>query len=290
MLNLQKALKLLLIAFICFLNLQTQAQPWNDLVKDLPPGTNFKTVQGIVNQYYNNRSHERGSGYKQWKREEWWSRRHLDASETVVDWMDKLREEQRNYKTAQRTTQPLTPGTHALWSSFGPTSIANGNDDVGRVVCMAFHPTNANQWYIGTPAGGLWRTTNNGGSYTSLTDGFPGLGVASIVIHPTTPTTMYILTGDGNASHRGHYLKEAGTGIYKTIDGGDTWTETGMILAYSAATYGYKLMMHPNSTSTLLAATSTGFWRSFNSGTTWTPSASLAGTEITDFEFKPGSA
>lgn len=284
--------RIIVIILLIFLGAGTShAQPYSYLLKDLPETTPFKNIQRIVNAYYDTADRSSGSGYKQWKRQEWWTLRHLDPTGKYIDPSIKV----RSYTEAKNELKrfdnlPNTPSTHALWSAFGPTSIANGNDDLGRVVCIAFHPSNQNIWYLGTPCGGLWKTTNYGGSYTPLTDNMPGLGVASIVIHPSSPNTIYILTGDGNASHRGHYLKEGGTGVYKSTDGGDTWTETGMNYTYSLANYGYKLMMHPNSTTTLFAGTSTGFWRTFDGGTTWTQSASLAGTEITDFEFKPGSA
>jgi photosystem II stability/assembly factor-like uncharacterized protein len=268
------------------------AQKYYDLLAGVQPGAPFSEVSNIVNRYYDTASTEKGSGYKQWKRYEWWAKRHLNETGEYADWQQRLKKEIRNYTPPVNTggDEVNTPSTHGLWSAYGPTAISGGIDNLGRVVCMAFHPTITATWFIGTPAGGLWKTTDNGASYVPLTDHFPGLGIASIVINPNTPNTMYVLTGDGNASHRGHYLREHGTGIYKSTDGGNTWAETAFLQDYSLATYGYKMMMHPNNTNTLLAATSTGFWRSFDGGNSWAQSASLAGTEITDFEFKPGSA
>src|SRR4030095_674138 len=253
------------------------AQGYEPLLRDLPKRTSFDQVQKIVNRYYDSVGQARGTGYKQWKREEWWALRHL-APEGFVE--DNIGKNKEALQRISQSSQLNTPGTHGSWVAMGPTSVNNGNDDVGRVVCIAFHPSNANTFYVGTPAGGLWRTTNNGASFVSLTDHLPGLGVASIAIHPTNPNIIYILTGDGNASHRGHYLKEHGTGVYRTTDGGETWQETAMIWDYSSVTFGYKLVMHPSDPNILFAATSSGFWRSFNSGATWTQE--LATEEITD--------
>lgn len=271
---------------------QLYAQKYYDQVSGLRPGTPFSEVSNIVNRFYDSAGTGAGSGYKQWKRYEWWAKRHLDETGVYADWQQKLKRALETYTPPPVNNEEgvNTPSTHASWTAYGPTAISGGIDNLGRVVCMAFHPTVAGTWFIGTPAGGLWKTTTNGASYTPLTDHFPGLGIASIVIHPSSPNTMYVLTGDGNASHRGHYLKEHGTGIYKSTDGGTIWAETAFMQDYSLATFGYKLMMHPNNTSTLFAGTSTGFWRSFDGGNSWVQSASLVGTEITDFEFKPGSA
>ena len=260
------------------------AQGYESAVRNLPQKTPFEQLQRIVNRYYDSVGQARGTGYKQWKREEWWALRHLSPDGYVEDNVGKNKEA---LQRLSQTNQLNSPSTHGLWIPMGPTSVSSGNDDVGRVVCIAFHPTNVNTFFVGTPAGGLWRTTNNGASFAPLTDHLPGLGVASIAINPSNPNIMYILTGDGNASHRGHYLKEHGTGVYRSTDGGETWSETAMIWDYSSVTFGYKLMMHPANPNILFAATSTGFWRSFNSGTTWTQE--LNTEEITDIEFDPNS-
>ncbi|HEX5654294.1 MAG TPA: hypothetical protein VFX58_14530 [Chitinophagaceae bacterium] len=265
-------------------NPSLQAQKYYDLVRNFPANTPFNEVQQVVNNYYNTQPDKgRGSDYKHWKRYEWWASRHLNESGILEN------APRRNAEVLASLNGAFIESTNASWAPVGPTSISNGLDDLGRVVCIAFHPTLANTFYIGTPAGGLWKTTDGGASYTPLSDNLPGLGVASIVIHPASPNTIFILTGDGNASHRGHYMKEHGTGLYKSTDGGITWQETGMSWAYSSITFGYKLMMHPNDPDMLMAATSEGFWRSFDAGSTWTQSASLAGIEITDFEFDPNS-
>lgn len=63
---------------------------------------------------------------------------------------------------------------------------------------MGFHPTNSNTFWVGTPAGGLWKTTNGGNTWTTNTDNLPVLGVSDIAINPDNPSIMYIATGDGD--------------------------------------------------------------------------------------------
>ncbi len=286
--------KLYLVLSFILNQLILPAQKYNELLKDLPSNTPFKEVQQIINGYFDNMP-VKDKEYKQWKRFEWLAQRRLNEMgmlEDVVEWNKKAMEHRQQMiaNVSNSLNSPNSPNSvNALdngWTALGPTGDNNSNGSLGRVVCIAFHPTNANTWYVGTPAGGMWRTKDGGTNYTPLSDTLPGLGVASIVVHPTNPDIIYILTGDGNAMNRGHYLKEAGTGVYKSTDGGTTWNQTGMIWDYSSGTYGFKLMFQPGSTNIMLAATSSGMWRSLNAGVTWNNVNNAI--PFTDIEFKPG--
>ncbi|MES2777454.1 MAG: hypothetical protein V4722_24960 [Bacteroidota bacterium] len=263
------------------------AQKFNELVKDLPPETPFKRVQEVINGYFD-KMPQKDKEYKQWKRFEWLAQRRLNDKgmlQDVVEWNKKAMAQRAQLATnAPNAVNALSNG----WTALGPTGNDSTDGNLGRVVCIAFHPTNANTWYVGTPAGGLWRTRDGGTSYTPLSDTLPGLGVASICIHPTNPDIIYILTGDGNAMNRGHYLRERGTGVYKSTNGGTTWTETGMIWAYSSNTYGFKMLMQPGNPNLMLAATSSGIWRSIDAGVSWANTNNAIG--FTDIEFKPGNS
>jgi hypothetical protein len=86
------------------------------------------------------------------------------------------------------------------WQPIGPFNAPNMNGNgwtgIGRVNCVAFHPTNTNIIWAGTPAGGLWKSTDGGQSWTTNTDDLPHLGIASIAIDPQHPDTMYVATGE----------------------------------------------------------------------------------------------
>lgn len=283
-----KRIIFLVTVILCSAN--ADAQKYAELISGLDSSTPFRQIQTIVNRYFDSMP-VKDKEYKQWKRYEWMASRRLGKGGLVEDatWRKREALEQRN--TMLRQDQPQPNGvlaTHGSWSPIGPTGTNNSDINVGRVVCMAFHPTDANTFYVGAASGGLWKTTNGGTSYTALTDNLPAIAISSIVVHPSSPNTVYILTGDGNGSGRSHYIRHYGTGVYKSTDGGITWSETGMMWDLSSITFGYKLMMHPNNPNVLLAGTSTGFWRSFNGGNTWERTFSSA--QITDIEFKPGSA
>ncbi len=97
----------------------------------------------------------------------------------------------------------------------------------GRITALAIAPnctTNGCRLYVGAAGGGVWRTDNalGGASWTFLSGSFGTNAIGSLLLDPSDPTgkTVYAGTGEPNASGD----SEAGVGIYKTTDGGNTWT------------------------------------------------------------------
>jgi hypothetical protein len=125
------------------------------------------------------------------------------------------------------------------WISIGPYGIGIANNDVisGQVNAVAVHPTDANTLYIGASEGGVWKTTNGGGSWTPLTDFqltrlFPGkrkgtTSIGSLAIDPTNPNIVYAGTGDPNVAS---FISGAGIGVFRSADAGLTWAPTGATL------------------------------------------------------------
>ena len=188
---------------------------------------------------------------------------------------------------------PLT-SANGSWSFIGPNTanLNNPSADLlgnGRVDRMAFHPTDANTIYVGTPSGGLWRTTNGGANWTPLSNFIPSLGVSGIVVDHSNPTTLYVLTGDGDAFVSGYFVFNAGyirlsVGVLVSYDAGVTWQPTGQMSSVDFC--GYRLIQDPNNTDILIAATSDGIYRTTDAGGTWTQ---VQTGRMYDVEFKPGS-
>ena len=115
------------------------------------------------------------------------------------------RRAQSQYFPGQR--QPLLNSTS--WTSVGPEPIPNGQTSgvsvpvSGRVTAIAIHPSNPNIVYVGTAAGGAYRTLDGGASWTALMDGALSLAIGSIAIDPTNPSTVVIGTGEGNRAFFG---------------------------------------------------------------------------------------
>ena len=108
------------------------------------------------------------------------------------------------YERAQLTVDK-SRAAHGDWENLGPFDYWVGDvfsgGGVGRVNCAAFHPSDSTIIWVGTAAGGLWKSTDTGINWTPLTDKFASIGVSSIVVHPENPDTLFVLTGDGAVSY-----------------------------------------------------------------------------------------
>jgi hypothetical protein len=124
----------------------------------------------------------------------------------------------------------LTPslGTDAggAWTSLGPTLITNGQSlqsqvDTavsGRVTAIAVDPTNANNVYLGTAQGGVWRSSDGGTTWAAIFDGADSLAIGALALAPNDPTILYVGTGEFNGCADCFF----GAGLYRI----DTVTTT----------------------------------------------------------------
>lgn len=132
------------------------------------------------------------------------------------------------------------------WKSLGPAPIGGGFN--GRVSAIACSATNANKIYVGGADGGVWKTTDGGTTWTRLTDSMPTTAIGAIAVDPTNDNIVYVGTGEANYANHSRY----GLGLYKTTDGGTTWTQ------YGATTFGgrtfSKLVINPQNTQVLYAS------------------------------------
>jgi photosystem II stability/assembly factor-like uncharacterized protein len=284
---------LLIIASLAFASIGG-AQSWKN---NLPQKSDLKLqdYQEAFNSYFEDHPEElgqKGNGYKQYKRWEWfWKPRvNPDGSFpannlTYENWKAHLAE----YPNAgSRGTLSKT------WSNLGPSKIdkPNKGEGVGRLNCIAFHPTNANTFWVGSPSGGLWKTTDNGATWTTNTDNLPVMGVSDIVIHPTGPDTMWIATGDGDMAHSlSSFGAEGGgdtksLGIFKSVNGGATWTQVYSAKASDGLTIR-RLIIDKQFPSYLYAATSIGILATADGGANW---SNVQSGHFIDIEFHPTSA
>ncbi len=239
---------------------------------------NFHQTQRAFNLYFAHHDKGKGSGWKQFKRwEAFW--------ETRVNLAGEFPAPTQNidaYHQFFGATSGPVMSSGGSWTNLGPIQLPNNGtgqpNGLGRVNCIAFHPTNQNIIYVGAPSGGLWKSTNGGSTWTPLTDGLPSLGISSILIDSLNPNIIYIGTGDRDAGDA------PGLGVYKSTNGGTSWSaaNSGM----GNRTVGM-MVMHPTNHNIILAATSHGIYKTTNGGSSWSQ-VSTSSSHFKDIKFKPG--
>jgi hypothetical protein len=173
------------------------------------------------------------------------------------------------YSTANRTMVPagfsiqsaIDPQALGAWTSLGPGNIG------GRTRALLIHPNDPTVMYAAGVAGGVWKSTNSGGSWTPLADVLSNIAFCSLAFDTTNPEVIYAGTGEGFFASD----NVRGAGIFKTTNGGASWT----FLAGTATEdfhFVNDIVVSPNDHLRVYAATRTGVWRSADGGVTWSRS------------------
>ena len=261
--------KLVLLATLSACSLQSDAQPW------VPSNAKLHKFEDIVRSYESSKeinaeeeNHFTTDGEKegndnQFERWKWYWERHLDENGYMVS-PRKTFDEWISYKNALKNSGAKYKTTNqSQWTFEGPSQTFGGNKGQGRVNVIEFHPTNANTYIVGAAGGGAWRTTNDGVNWTPLYNDFASLGVSDIDYNPQNPNTIFLCTGDRDATDN------YSIGLMVSYDGGVNWNTTG--LQYSLANLNNTncLVINPLDTNSMTIATGNGILKSFDAGNTW---------------------
>lgn len=257
-------------------------QPWLQNRAESPvsgSGTNVYELRQAFDNWFRTHDQGKGTGYKQYQR-------YLAFMEPRVYptgefsqgalWKASQAVEQNRFKSGNSV---------ASWTLLGPVGVTTryGGSPVGvgRINCIAFHPTDPNTFYVGAPSGGVWKTTNGGTSWRTTTDLLPALGISDIGINPLEPNILYVVTGDKDA---GNTCPTYSFGILKSTDAGETWNATGLVHEVSSNIRMRRILVHPATPDIIITAGSPGIFRSTDAGLTWTQ---VANGDYIDLEFKP---
>lgn len=249
------------------------AQPWKLSDDEV---TNFYEITDAFNKYWENKEVERGNGYKQFRRWEWF-------------WQHRVKEDgtfypaginQENFDEYLRSNKKANRSIQANWQSLGPDFSIGGYAGIGRVNALAFHPTDVKKIYAGAAAGGFWMSNDGGNNWTTTTDGLSSIGVSAIVVHPTNPDIIYIATGDGDAADC------YSTGVLKSTNGGLTFATTGLNWTQVNNRRIRRMLMDSDNPDILIVASTNGIYRTTNAGNTWTQ---VQTGNFFDLEAKPGT-
>ncbi len=194
----------------------------------------------------------------------------------------------RELSLAKKGTNRLA-GALLNWVSRGPGNVS------GRTRAIIVDPDDAtnNTWYAGSVGGGVWKTTNAGLSWTSLTDDLPNLATSTMAMAASNHNVIYVGTGEGF----GNVDQIHGSGIWKTTDRGATWQQLA-----STANFDFqnvtRIIVDPANENIVLASTSVGFQRvsstsgiqrSTDGGATWTKVFDSGNSSVEHIVATPGN-
>lgn len=140
----------------------------------------------------------------------------------------------------------------------------------GRIVDIEVNLKNTKEFYVGYGSSGIFKTSNNGITFTPIFDQVDALGIGDFALSQSDPKILYVGTGEKNGS-RSTY---AGSGMYKTTDGGKTWSHLGLTGSHHIG----RVLIHPQDNNTVWVASlgalyshnaDRGVFKSSDGGKTW---------------------
>ncbi|MBL7813009.1 MAG: fibronectin type III domain-containing protein [Bacteroidetes bacterium] len=227
----------------------------------------LKQVQEWADAYFAKNGTGQGSGYKQYQR--WLYERKFHSDEKGYLISPAL--EDKAYYDARKNFGVKSRSSFT-WSELGPQSwsyTSGWNPGVGRITSVAVHPSDTTTMYVSSPGGGIWKSTNSGGSWTSLIDfvNSSWMNVFHLCIDPGNTSVIYASLSSG--------------GVIKSTNSGSTWSATG-----SGPSGTKQVKVFPGNSNLIFAAANNGIWRSTNAGTSWTQ---VSSSVMEDIEFNPAN-
>jgi hypothetical protein len=294
---------LFIISFVVFNNLSFAQIPQfpQSLQNQITGNSSFFDIQRTMDSYWKSLNVKNGfvtengvqrkvPGWKLYKRWEYFWEQRVNQVTGQFPQTNSVME----YDKYKSSLSKLNKSNSFLgdWSNLGTNSSAGGYAGIGRINCVAFHPTDPNTFWVGSPSGGIWKTTNAGSSWTILNDNQLVLGVSDIVVPSdyATSNTLYIATGDRDGGSLwslggGQADDNVSVGVLKSTDGGSTWNTTGINYAKTLGKTVYSILIHPANNQIIFASTSDGIYKSTDGGANF---VLKHGNRAWRMVFKPG--
>ena len=169
------------------------------------------------------------------------------------------------------------------WRSIGPASMGGRVDDIAVVESNPFII------YVGFATGGVWKTTNNGTTWTPIFDTSATSSIGDIAVSQSNPNIVWVGTGEPNNRQSSSW----GDGVYKSADAGKTFTNMGLNETHSIA----RIVIDPKNPDIVYVAAvghlfgpnkERGVFKTIDSGKTWTQAKFIdEDTGFTDLVMDP---
>jgi len=151
------------------------------------------------------------------------------------------------------------------WRAIGPAITG------GRIDDIAVDESHPDTIYVGAATGGVWKTVNGGTTWTPIFDDFGTTSIGDIAVSPSNPNIVWVGTGEANNRQSSSW----GNGIYKSTDGGATWTFMGL----ADTKHIGRIVIHPTNPDIVYVAAAghlfgpnreRGLFKTTDGGKTWT--------------------
>jgi len=148
--------------------------------------------------------------------------------------------------------------------NIGPTVVG------GRIVDIEVNHQNPKEFYVGYASGGIFKTTNNGITFEPIFDNNDAIGIGDFALSQKSAQVIYAGTGEKNSSRSSY----AGSGLYKSADGGKSWNHIGLVGTHHIS----KIVIHPQDDNMVWVAAigalytpnvDRGVFKSTDGGKTW---------------------
>ncbi len=159
----------------------------------------------------------------------------------------------------------------------------------GRIGDIAVDPTNRSIWYVAVASGGVWKTVNAGTTWTPIFDGEGSYSIGCVAVDPRRPLVVWVGTGENNSQRSVGF----GDGVYKSLDGGRSWTNVGL----KESEHIGKIVIDPRDTDIVYVAAQGPLWgpggdrglyRTTDGGATWNRVLAIdADTGVSDLVHDP---
>jgi photosystem II stability/assembly factor-like uncharacterized protein len=132
--------------------------------------------------------------------------------------------------------------------SIGPALLS------GRIADLAINPSNHAEYFVAAASGGVWKTTNNGTTFRPVFDGQGSYSIGCVTIDPGNHNVVWVGTGENNSQRSVSW----GDGVYKSVDGGRSWTNVGL----KESEHIGMIVVHPRNSDVVYVAAQGPLWRS----------------------------
>ncbi len=197
------------------------------------------------------------------------------------------KDEPKNEEAKEEKKGGMTADTFSglKFRSIGPAAAS------GRVMSITVNPKNKFEFYVGVASGGVWKTVNDGTTWTPVFDGEGSYSIGWVALDPNDASVVWVGSGESNSQRSVSY----GDGIYRSVDGGKSWENLGL----KKSEHVGRVVVDPKDSQVVYVAAEGPLWgpggdrglyKSVDGGKTWKAVLTISeNTGVVDVQLDPSN-